>query len=241
MVRTRSQAAFGLGYRVGVTQAPTFHVMDCRLPQGVPLLASWWWRAVAVGVTVGLVPLLAVLWAFIDVPVHRLLDWMWPRWLVEARVLGSPVAWLAGGGAIFLVGAAMRRRDTARWGFLLAANVTAGLLLTSVCGAVIGLLASLDARSGSPAWLHLWPDARCAAAAAAAVTLWIRVPSMGRVLLAMVALVVLGESSLRTAFLSDALAGAWCGTLGAMAVPWAWWSLRRESYPAITPAAAWAP
>ncbi|NBX24746.1 MAG: hypothetical protein EBQ99_01625 [Planctomycetes bacterium] len=224
-----------------MTQAPAFHVMDRRLPQGVPLLASWWWRAVVAGVTVGLVPLLVVLWAFIDMPAHRLLDWMWPGWLVGARALGSPVAWLAGGGAIFLVSAALRRRDVGRWGFLLAANVASGLALAWVCGAGIGLLASLDARSGSPAWLHLWPDARCAAAAAAAMTLWIRVPSMGRVLLAMVALVVLGESAVRTAFLSDALAGAWCGTLGAMAVPWAWWSLRNESYPAITPAAAPAP
>lgn len=224
-----------------MTQVAAFNVMDRRLPQGVPLLASWWWRAVVAGVTLGLVPLLAVLWAFIDVPVHRLLEWMWPSWLSGARALGSPEAWLAGGTAIFLASAAMRRRDTARWGFLLAANVTAGLMLAWALGAVIGLLASLDARSGSPTWLHLWPDARCAAAAAAAMTLWIRVPGAWRVLLAMVALVVLGESSLRTAFLSDALAGAWSGTLAAMAVPWAWWSLRPDSYPAITPPAASAP
>lgn len=221
-----------------MTQAPTFHVMDRRLPQGVPLLASWWWRAMAAGVTVGLIPLLAVLWSFIDLPVHRLLDWIWPSWLVGARALGSPMAWLVGGGLIFVTGAALRRRDTARWGFLLAANVLAGLLLAWVSGALIGLIASLDARSASPAWLHLWPDARCAAAAAAAMTLWIRVPSAARLLAAMVALVVLAESAVRTAFLSDALAGAWCGTLASMAVPWAWWSLRPDSYPAITPAVA---
>ncbi|MFM7806501.1 MAG: hypothetical protein ACKPEA_01050, partial [Planctomycetota bacterium] len=195
-------------------------------------------RAMAAGVTVGLIPLLAVLWSFVDLPAHRLLDRMWPSWLVGARAFGSSVAWLAGGGLIFLAGSAMRRRDVARWGFLLAANVTAGLLMAWVTGAVIGLAASLDARSVSPAWLHLWPDARCAAASAAAMTLWIRVPSAGRVLAVMVSLVVLGESSLRTAFLSDALAGAWCGTLGAMAVPWAWWTFRTESYPAIRPEAA---
>ncbi len=230
-----------LGYRDGVTQAPAFNVMDRRLPQGVPLLASWWWRAVIAGLTLGLVPLLAVLWAFVDVPVHRLLEWMWPSWLVGARALGSPAAWLAGGGAIFLASAALRRRETARWGFLLAANVSVGLLLAWVLGMMIGLAASLDARSASPAWLHLWPDARCAAAAAAAMTIWVRVPGAWRVLVAMVALVVLGECSLRTAFLSDALAGAWSGTLAAMAVPWAWWSMHPDSYPAITPAAVSAP
>ena len=49
-------------------EMPTFHVMDRRLPAGIPLLASWWWRILVVGASLGLVPVLVVTWSFIDEP-----------------------------------------------------------------------------------------------------------------------------------------------------------------------------
>ncbi len=163
-------------------EMPTFHVMDRRLPVGIPLFASWWWRVMAVGASLGLLPVLAVMWSFIDAPFGRFMGWIWPAWLVRLGDLGSPTLWLVGGASVYLLAASLRHRAAARWSFLLIASVATALVVSGVFGGMLWTGRAWHAAGDAPDWNALWPDARCAAIAAAAFTLWVRLQGFGRVL-----------------------------------------------------------
>ncbi|MFM1830217.1 MAG: hypothetical protein RLZZ558_557 [Planctomycetota bacterium] len=216
-------------------EMPTFHVMDRRLPVGIPLFASWWWRIMAVGASLGLLPVLAVMWSFIDAPFGRFMEWIWPTWLVRLGDLGSPTLWLAGGASVYLLAASLRHRAAARWSFLMIASVATALVVSGVFGGMLWTGRAWHAAGDAPDWNALWPDARCAAIAAAAFTLWVRLQGFGRVLLALVGLVMAAEVAAGSAFLSDAMAGAWIGAVSAAAVGWAWWRFLPETWPPLTP------
>jgi hypothetical protein len=216
-------------------EMPTFHVMDRRLPVGIPLFASWWWRVMAVGASLGLLPVLAVMWSFIDAPFGRFMGWIWPAWLVRLGDLGSPTLWLVGGASVYLLAASLRHRAAARWSFLLIASVATALVVSGVFGGMLWTGRAWHAAGDAPDWNALWPDARCTAIAAAAFTLWVRLQGFGRVLLALVGLVMAAEVAAGSACLSDAIAGAWIGAVSAAAVGWAWWRFLPETWPPLTP------
>jgi hypothetical protein len=216
-------------------EMPPFHVMDRRLPAGIPLLASWWWRILVVGASLGLVPVLAVMWSFIDVPFGRFLGWIWPAWLVRVGDVGSPTLWLAGGAAVYLLAASLRHRAAARWSFLMMASVAAALVVSGVIGGMLWASRALHAAGDAADWNAMWPDARCATIAAAAFTLWVRLRGFQRALLVPVGLVMAAEVAAGSAFLSDAVAGVWIGAVSAALVGWAWWRFLPETWPPLTP------
>ncbi|MFM7807115.1 MAG: hypothetical protein ACKPEA_04190, partial [Planctomycetota bacterium] len=71
-------------------------LLDRALPPGVPLLASWWWRALIVGASIGLLPLVIVLWHAIDVPFGAWMQTRWPGLFAGVGILAAPELWLLG-------------------------------------------------------------------------------------------------------------------------------------------------
>lgn len=203
-------------------EAPEDILLDPRVPEGVPLLESWWWRALVAGVTVGLVPLLIVLWHFIDVPFGAWMERTWPGPLAGFGIVGAPELWLTGSGIAFLWLAAQRERERAQDAFTLFVTVGVAVLACGFTDAFArGAVRILS--GGEEGWTHLSPNIRSAAIAAAAV--WSRgnAPRWSRRVAWMVPLVLAAEVALGVAFLADAIAGAWFGAISGLAVPWIRW------------------
>ncbi len=224
-----------------MSRVEAFHILDRRVPDGIPLFASWWWRTLFAGTSLGLVPVLAVAWAFIDVPFGHWMEANWPTLFTRVSGLGSPAAWLLVCASIYLAAAALRARHAARWAFLLLAEIAVAIL---VCG-FIHLLANGFERfmdgSGAPTWSHLIPSVRCATIAAAAWTCRLRWPASRVFGAVTVAMVIAAEIALGTVFLSDAIAGAWIGVVAAVVLPWVWWRVQPDTMPRINRAVPSAP
>jgi membrane-associated phospholipid phosphatase len=202
---------------------PDALLLERTLPPGVPLLASWWWRALVAGGSIGLVPLLLVLWHAADVPLTAWMDAHWPRMFTGVGILAAPELWLLGSACAFLWRAARRERVTAQAAFALFVAVGAAVLACGLVHAFGRGVTAIVAGERFARWSHLSPDTRCAAIAAAAVLAWnIRGP-WRRTLAALVALTVAAEVALGVSYASDAVAGAWIGALAGLAVPWVRW------------------
>ncbi len=198
------------------------------VPAGTPRLASWWWRALLAGATLGLIPLLAVLWHFGDEPIAAGMDAVWPgalRWLGS---IFSPLGWML---AVSLVAAwriSTRRTDEASGGWMsLACMLTAWV----ACGAfhLMGVMAGWTVPAERAAgWSHLSPSGACAVPVALAATLWARRSSLRWPVTALAALTMAAEVADGVAWASDALAGAWCGVAASAALPLALWMRGRD-------------
>lgn len=202
--------------------APEDILLDRRVPAGVPLLESWWWRALVAGTTIGLVPLLVVLWRFIDVPFGAWMERTWPGLLTGFGIVGAPELWLVGSGVAFLWMAAQRERERSQRAFELFVTVGAAVLACGLSDAFAEGAVWISA-GGANAWEHLSPNPRSAAIAAAAMWSWSAAPAWRRRILSMVPLVLAAEVALGVAFVADALAGAWFGALAGLVVPWVRW------------------
>ena len=205
-------------------------LLDRRVPAGTPLLESWWWRALAAGVTVGLVPLLIVLWHFIDAPFGAWMEMHWPGLLTGFSILGAPEFWLVGSGVSFLWMAAQRERARAEDAFLLFVTVGAAVLACGFCDAFAEGAVWIVA-GGADAWEHLSPNPRAAAITAAAVWSVAAAPRWRRRIAIALPLVLAAEVALGVAFVADAIAGAWLGALSGLAVPWIRWRGREGWMP----------
>ena len=205
-------------------------LLDRRVPAGTPLLESWWWRALAAGVTVGLVPLLIVLWHFIDAPFGAWMETHWPGLLTGFSILGAPEFWLVGSGVSFLWMAAQRERARAEDAFLLFVTVGAAVLACGFCDAFAEGAVWIVA-GGADAWEHLSPNPRAAAITAAAVWSVAAAPRWRRRIAIALPLVLAAEVALGVAFVADAIAGAWLGALSGLAVPWIRWRGREGWMP----------
>ena len=221
-------------------RAEAIHPFDMRVPAGVPLLASWWWRALIAGITLGLVPLVCVLWGIIDTPMGAWMEARWPTLLLGASAFGSPSAWLMASAAAYLAAAALRQRDRARWAFLFLCCIGAAVVLCLLIDGCAELGHRVLPGVRSDTWSHLAPSVRCATIAAAATTGWLRWRSARRVWIAIVLLVCAAEVARGVVFASDAISGAWLGVLMALLVPWAWWRVHPDTLPGVRPAAGWA-
>lgn len=196
-----------------------------RVPEGVPLLESWWWRALLAGTTIGLVPLLIVLWHFIDEPFGAWMERSWPGFLTGFGIVGAPEPWLTASGIAFLWMAAQRGRQAAQQAF--SAFVTVGVAVLA-CGLCDAFARGALLLSGcGPEWSHLSPSTRCATIAAAAMWAWSGVPSWRRRLSLAVPLVMSAEVAMGVAFAADAVAGAWIGAVSGLVVPWIRWRGRQ--------------
>jgi|GEM_PF-3076219 len=214
-----------------MSQAEAFHILDMRLPYAVPLLASWWWRALFAGISIGLLPLLVVLWHFTDVPLGEWMRAHWPGLFSSAHVLGAPEAWLLASAAAYLAAAALRERGRARWAFLFLINISAAVIVCLLLDGVAELAQMFFARGASAMWSHLAPSPRCATVAAAAITCWSRWPSTRWMCVTATVLVMASQITLGSFFASDALAGVWIGVLTATVIPWVWWLAHPASMP----------
>jgi hypothetical protein len=209
-------------YRARVFDAADDILLDRRVPADVPLLESWWWRALVSGVSIGMSPLLIVLWHFIDVPFGEWMEAHWPGLLSGFSILGAPELWLVGSGAAFLWMAAQRERERGRHAFVLFVTIGAGVL---ACGFldVFAEGAVWIVAGGADAWEHLSPNPRAATIAAAATWAWAAAPGWRRRIAIALPLVLAAEVAVGVAFLADAVAGAWIGVLGGLLVPWVRW------------------
>lgn len=198
-------------------------LLDRALPPGVPLLASWWWRALVAGASIGLVPLLIVLWHTIDAPFGAWMQAHWPGPLAGVGILAAPEIWLLGSSCTFLWWAARREREAAQGAFALFVAVGAATLVCGVAHAFARGMTAIVAGERFERWSHLSPDARSAAIAAVAVCAWNGQQSWRRPLAALVALTMAAEVSLGVAYASDTLAGAWIGAMTGLVVPWVRW------------------
>lgn len=203
--------------------SPDEPLLDRALPDGVPLLASWWWRALVVGGSIGMVPLLLVLWHEIDVPFGAWMQAHWPGLFAGVGILAAPELWLLGSACTFLWWAARRERVAAQGAFALFVAVGAAVLVSGMVHAFGRGVTAIAAGDRFEHWSHLSPNARCAAIAAVAVCSWNDRGAWRRVLAALVALTMAAEVSLGVAFASDALAGAWIGAIAGLIVPWLRW------------------
>lgn len=197
--------------------------IERTLPPGVPLLASWWWRALVAGGSIGLVPLLIVLWHAVDVPFGAGMQAHWPGLFTGVGILAAPELWLLGSVSAFLWWAARRERAAAQAAFALFVAVGAAVL---VCGLVHAFgrgMTALVAGERFEHWSHLSPDTRCAAIAAVAACAWNDRGAWRRVLTTLVVFTMAAEVSLGVAFASDTLAGAWIGAMAGLVVPWVRW------------------
>lgn len=197
-------------------------LLDPRVPAGVPLLESWWWRALVLGVSIGLVPLLIVLWHFIDAPFGEWMARTWPGLLTGFGIVGAPEFWLTGSGIAFLWLAAQRERERAQDAFTLFVVVGVAVL---ACGFAYAFArgATRILSDGEEGWTCLRPDVRSATIAAAAIWSRSNAPHWSRRLTWMVPLVLAAEIALGTAFAADAIAGAWIGATCGLVVPWVRW------------------
>jgi hypothetical protein len=205
-------------------------LLDRRLPVGMPLLESWWWRALLAGSGVGLVPLLIVLWHFIDEPFGSWMERCWPGILTGFGILGAPEFWLIGSIGAFLWLSAQRERASAQQAFELFVTTAFALL---ACGLVDAFARGLLILTtiGTTDWSHLIPSTRAATIAAGVSWSWSVLPAWRRRMLALLVLVLAAEVALGVAFASDALAGAWLGFLAGLAVPWIRWRGREGWLP----------
>lgn len=198
-------------------------MLDRTLPAGVPLLASWWWRALVVGGSVGMVPLLLVLWHAIDLPFGAWMQSHWPGMFTGVGILAAPELWLLGSACAFLWWAARRERAAAQGAFALFVAVGVAVLVCGLTHAFARGATAIVAGARFEHWSHLSPNARCAAIAAVAVSSWNDHGSWRRMLTGLVALTFAAEVSLGVAFASDALAGIWVGAIAGLLVPWIRW------------------
>jgi len=198
-------------------------LLDRRVPAGVPLLASWWWRALVAGGSIGMVPLLIVLWHAADVPLGAWMQAHWPRLFAGVGILAAPELWLLGSACAFLWWAARREREAAQGAFALFVAVGAAVLVSGLVHAFAHGMTLLIAGERFDRWSHLSPNTRCAAIAAVAVCAWNGGGGWRRTLTALVALTIAAEVSLGVAFASDAFAGAWIGAMAGLVVPWLRW------------------
>ena len=203
--------------------SPDEPLLDRALPDGVPLLASWWWRALTVGGSIGLVPLVIVLWHAIDVPFGAWMQAHWPGLFAGVGILAAPELWLVGSACAFLWCAARRARGAAQGAFALFVAVGAAVLVCGLAHAFGRGMTALVAGERFEHWSHLSPNTRCAAIAAVAVCSWNDRGAWRRVLTALVALTIAAEVSIGVAYASDALAGAWIGAIAGLVVPWVRW------------------
>lgn len=202
--------------------APDDILLDRRVPAGTPLLESWWWRAFVAGVSIGLIPVLIVLWHFIDVPFGAWMEAHWPGLLTGFSILGAPEFWLVGSGVAFLWMAAQRERERAQDAFVLFVTIGASVLACGFCDA-FAEGAVWIAAGGADAWEHLSPNPRAATIAAATIWTWTAAPRWRRRVAIALPLVLAAEVAVGVAFLADALAGAWLGVLVGLVVPWIRW------------------
>ena len=208
--------------------APEDILLDRRVPTGMPLLESWWWRALVAGGTIGLIPLLIVLWHFIDVPFGEWMEAHWPGLLTGFSIMGAPEFWLVGSGVAFLWMAAQRAR--AEEAFLLFVTVGVAVLACGFCDAFAEGLVWIVA-GGANAWEHLSPNPRAAAITAAAVWSVAAAPRWRRRIAIALPLVIAAEVAVGVACVADAIAGAWLGVLSALLVPWIRWRGREGWMP----------
>lgn len=203
-------------------------LMARAVPEGTPRLVSWWWRALFVGGTIGLVPLLAVLWHFGDEPIGAFLDAIWPhafRWLGSVF---SPLGWMLA-VALLAVWRASTQRPTeaAAWWSALMPMVAAWALcgVFEVLGAIVAWTVPAERAA---AWSHLSPSPACGVPVALACALWSAHSAVRWPMTALAALALLAEVADGVAYASDALAGAWCGVAAAAALPLALWLRARD-------------
>jgi hypothetical protein len=209
-------------YRARVIDAADDILLDRRVPADVPLLESWWWRALVAGATIGLIPLLIVLWHFIDVPFGEWMEAHWPGLLSGFSILGAPELWLVGSGVAFLWMAAQRERARAQDAFTLFVTVGSAVLACGFCD-LFAEGAVWIVAGGANAWEHLSPNPRAAAVTAASAWGWAATPRWRRRLTIAVPLVIAAEVAVGVAFVADAIAGAWMGALAGLVVPWIRW------------------
>lgn len=195
-------------------------LLERQVPAGVPLLESWWWRALLAGSGVGLVPLLVVLWHFIDVSFGGWMERCWPGILTGFGILGAPELWLIGSLGACLWLAAQRERVQAQRAFDLFVTIASALL---TCGVVDAFARGILILSGAADWSHLIPNARAATISAGVIWAWSILPAWRRRMLIVFVLVLAAEVALRVAYPSDALAGAWIGLLAGLVIPWIRW------------------
>lgn len=198
-------------------------LLSREVPSGVPRLASWWWRALLGGGTIGMIPLVAVLWHFGDVPIGALADAAWPgltRWIGS---LLSPLGWVL---VVALLGAwcasTRRQREAADAWNAIACMATGWAL----CGALdlLGLMARLTVPAERAArWSHCAPSAACAVSVALATWAWGHRSSLRWPLTVAAFMVMAADVADGVAFASDAVAGAWIGFAAALLVPWVRW------------------
>lgn len=203
-------------------------LMTQVVPAGTPRLMSWWWRALAAGTSIGLIPLLAVLWHFGDQPIAAWMDALWPHALRWLGSIFSPLGWTLAVALVAIGRMRTRRPEEARAGWhSLACMAAAGML----CGAfhLLGMLVGLAVPAErASSWSHLSPSVPCAVPVALAATLWARRSAARWPVTALAALTLAAEVADGVAWASDALAGAWCGVAAAAALPLVLWMRRRD-------------
>lgn len=202
---------------------PDAPLLERTLPVGVPPLASWWWRALVAGGSIGLIPLLLVLWHAVDVPFGAWMQAHWPGVLTGIGILAAPEPWLLGSACTFLWWAARRERQAAQGAFAFFVAVGAAVLVCALAHAFAHGATALLAGERFDRWSHLSPDTRCATIAAVAVIAWQHASPWRRMLTMLVALAMAAEIALGVAFASDTLAGAWIGAMTGLLVPWIRW------------------
>ena len=198
-----------------------------------PLLATAWGRALISGISVGLIPVVCVVWFFFDKPfANQFTQKEWEQWvfLRSLGLLGDALPWICLCAYIFLLGIFGKRRDIATWAVFLCISI-------AVSGAVSNLVKFIFMRA-RPNWhgaipegsSFSFPSGHAATIGAVAVVCVLRWPKLLPVALAGVALVALNRVMSQNHHITDVIVGAALGMISALVVQWCWWKYQPGTF-----------
>lgn len=179
------------------------------------------WRAVLIGVTLGSVPLIALLWRFVDPHVEAWSATIGADWPRQVGRLGLAEVWLVPAVIATAVMAVLGRIHGARWGLFLISAVIASGVVVNLLKIAIGRERPQREDPLGP-WAFSFPSGHTTTIATVATVIVLRWPRLWPAAIPLVAIVAAARVCDHGHHLSDVVAGAVLGVAVTLVLEVAW-------------------